>query len=57
VTTTAFFEKCAVSRRGLRSGFLHGGGKPILAQAGGKDVAKLADALAAAAAWAKDRVV
>ena len=34
-----------------------GGGKPILAQAGGKDVAKLPEALAAAASWAREKAV
>jgi len=34
-----------------------GGGKPTLAQAGGKDVSKLADALAAAAAWVRDKAL
>ena len=33
-----------------------GGGKPTLAQAGGKDPAKLADALSAAADWARDQL-
>ena len=33
-----------------------GGGKPTMAQAGGKDPAKLAEALSAAAAWAQERL-
>jgi alanyl-tRNA synthetase len=33
-----------------------GGGKPTLAQAGGRDAQKLPDALQQAAAWAKERL-
>jgi len=34
-----------------------GGGKPTLAQAGGKDPEKISDALAIVPGWVKDRLV
>jgi alanyl-tRNA synthetase len=33
-----------------------GGGKPTLAQAGGKDPARIEEALASARSWVKDRL-